>query len=148
MSTDAKVTNELIETLQDGEEGFAKLADKLVDSEKPELVTSMRRLGQQRADFRVELETLAKSYGDDIETSGTTAAAIHRGWIGLKDALSGTSPKGVLHAAQTGEQHAVSEYDKAIQADISDGLRVVVARQLEEVVAARDQVKALADQSH
>ena len=148
VSTDAKVTNELIETLQDGEEGFAKLADKLDDSDSPELVSSMRGLSQQRADFRVELEELAEGYGDDIEASGSTAAAIHRGWIGLKDALTGSSPKGVLHAAETGEEHAVSEYDKALQADISEGLRAVVVRQREEVVAARDQVKAMADRSN
>lgn len=145
MSTDANVTNELIETLKDGEEGFAKLADKLANSEAPELVTSMRRLSQQRADFRIELETLAKGYGDDIEASGSTAAAIHRGWIGLKDALTGSSPKGVLKAAETGEEHAVSEYDKALEADISDGLRAVVVRQRGEIIAARDHVKAEAD---
>src|SRR5690349_20814915 len=98
MSTDAKVTSELIETLKDGEEGFATLADKVGDSETPELVTSLRRLSQQRADFRLELEKLAEDYGDDIEESGSTAAAIHRGWIGLKDALTGSSPTGVLHA--------------------------------------------------
>ncbi len=148
MSTDAKVTSELIETLQDGEEGFSKLADKLGDSETPELVSSMRRFSQQRADFRGELEKLAEDYGDEIEESGSTAAAIHRGWIGLKDALTGSSPKGVLHAAETGEDHAVSEYDKALEADISDGLRAVVVRQRTEVVAARDEVKALAAQSN
>ncbi len=100
MSVDAKVTNELIETLQDGEEGFVQLADKLDDSDSPELVSSMRRFSEQRAGFRVGLEALAKDYGDDVEASGTTAAAIHRGWIGLKDALTGSSPKGVLKAAQ------------------------------------------------
>ena len=91
MSTDAKVTHELIETLQDGEEGFSQLADKLDASETQELAGSMRRFSQQRADFRIELETLAEGYGDDVESSGSTAAAIHRGWMGLKDVLTGSS---------------------------------------------------------
>jgi len=146
MSADANTTKDLIETLQDGEEGFAKVADRLGDSESPQLVSSMRRLSQQRAQFRNELEVLAKDYGDDVDESGSAAGAIHRGWITLKDALTGSSPKAVLNAAATGEEHAVSEYDKALDADISAGLRSVVVRQRAEIVAARDEVKSLADQ--
>jgi len=143
MSADAKITKDLIETLQDGEEGFAKVADRLGDSESPQLVSSMRRLSQQRAQFRDELEVLAKDYGDALDESGSAAGAIHRGWITLKDALTGSSSKAILNAAATGEEHAVSEYDKALDADISAGLRSVVVRQRGEIVAARDEVKSL-----
>ena len=68
---------------------------------------------------------------------------MHRGWISLKDALTGSSPDAVLKAAQTGEDHAVSEYQKALDADLSDGLRTVVDRQYQDVVAARDEVATL-----
>ena len=146
MSTDARVTKDLIETLQDGEDGFAKVADEVTDSDTPDLGSTMRGFSQQRARFRAELEELAKSYGDDIDESGSAAGAVHRGWIALKDALTGSSPKAVLKAAEKGEEHAVSEYDKALQEDISPTLREVVTRQRSEILAARDQVKALADQ--
>jgi uncharacterized protein (TIGR02284 family) len=145
MSTDAKVTKELIETLQDGEDGFARVADEVADSDTPELSTEMRRLSQQRAQFRGELEQLAREYGDDIDESGSTAGAVHRGWIALKDALTGSSPDAVLKAAVTGEDHAVREYDKALEDDISPTLRTVVERQRGEIVVARDKVSALAD---
>ena len=145
MSTDAKVTKELIETLQDGEDGFARVADEVADSDTPELSTELRRLSQQRAQFRGELEELAREYGDDIEESGSAAGAVHRGWIALKDALTGSSPDAVLKAAVTGEDHAVREYDKALEDDISPTLRTVVERQRGEIVVARDNVSALAD---
>ncbi len=145
MSTDAKVTKELIETLQDGEDGFARVADEVADSDTPELSTELRRLSQQRAQFRGELEELAREYGDDIEESGSAAGAVHRGWIALKDALTGSSPDAVLKAAVTGEDHAVREYDKALEDDISPTLRTVVERQRGEIVVARDKVSALAD---
>jgi uncharacterized protein (TIGR02284 family) len=88
---------------------------------------------------------MAESYGDAIEESGTAAAAVHRGWIALKDALTGSDPEAVLRAALQGEEHAVREYEKALDEDLSPPLREVVTRQLEQIRAARDQVKVLAE---
>jgi uncharacterized protein (TIGR02284 family) len=68
---------------------------------------------------------------------------VHRGWIALKDALTGDDPEAVLKAALTGEDHAVSEYEDALEMDLSAGFREVVVRQQAAVVAARDEVKAL-----
>src|SRR4051794_4712053 len=147
MSVDARVSKDLVETLRDGEEGFAKAAEKLADSDSPEIAVTFRRFSQQRAQFATELEELAKDYGDDVEESGSATGAVHRGWISVKDALTGSSPDAVLKAAQTGEDHAVSEYEKARDAALSDGLRTVVDRQYRDVVAARDEVATLASRS-
>ena len=54
---------------------------------------------------------------------------MHRGWLSLKDALTGDDAGAVLKAAATGEDHAVSEYEKALEMDLSAGFREVVARQ-------------------
>ena len=143
MSTDAKVTQELIETLEDGKDGFAKGAEKLEDTASPELAQTFRKYSGQRADFAAELRTMAKQYGDEIHESGSVAAAVHRGWLTLKDALAGSSPKGVLEAAERGEDHAVSEYEKALKSDLSPALRTVVERQFMDVKAAHDAVRAL-----
>lgn len=56
-----------------------------------------------------------------------------------------TLDKGVLDVAEQGEDHAGKEYEKALAADISTGLRTVVERQLVDVRSAHDQVKALRD---
>ena len=72
---------------------------------------------------------MGDDYGDDVDESGTLAATMHRGWISPKDALTGDAPGGVLEAALTGEDHAVSEYEKALQQDLSAGFREVVSRQ-------------------
>ena len=71
------------------------------------------------------------------------AAKAHRGWMAVKDAVAGSDPDGVLDAAATGEDHAVSEYEQALEADISPEFKTVLERQLGEVRSARDQVKAL-----
>ena len=64
--------------------------------------------------------------------------------MSLKDALKGTKPDGVLDAAEQGEDHAVSEYEKALaETYISDGLRTVVQRQFVEIQATHAKVKEL-----
>ncbi len=143
MSTDKKVTKDLIQTLEDGKNGFAEAADKLAESDRPDLAASFRTLSTQRAGFSAELEQMAAAYGDDIDESGSVAAAVHRGWMTLKDALSGSDPKGVLDASEQGEDHAVKEYQKALDEDISADLRTVVARQFADIKAAHDQVRDL-----
>ena len=145
MSTDAAVTKDLIQTLEDGRDGFAKGADKLEGDDAAEVAATFRELSARRGEMSDELQELAKDYGDDIEESGTVAAAIHRGWMSLKDVVAGSDPKGVLDVAEQGEDHAVKELEKARDADISAGLRTVVERQLEEVRNAHDRVKALRD---
>jgi uncharacterized protein (TIGR02284 family) len=143
MSDDAKAAKELVETLKDGERGFAAAAEKLRDGEHPEWATTLQRLSEQRAGFWREIVDLGHAYGDDVDESGTVAAAVHRGWIALKDAVTGDDPEAVLKAAETGEDHAVSEYEDALKMDLSAGFREVVVRQQAAVVAARNEVKAL-----
>ncbi len=72
----------------------------------------MSRLSEQRAQFRREIVELGQDYHDDVDESGSVAAALHRGWISLKDALSGDDAGSVLGAVVTGEDHAVSEYEE------------------------------------
>ncbi|GAA5155578.1 hypothetical protein GCM10023340_41220 [Nocardioides marinquilinus] len=143
MSDDAKAAKELVETLKDGEKGFTDAAEKLRDSDHPEWATTMQRLADQRAGYRREIVELGHEYGDDVDKSGSVAAALHRGWISLKDALTGDDSDAVLKAAATGEDHAVKEYEDALKMDLSAGFREVVQRQHTAVVAARDEVKAL-----
>lgn len=143
MSTDRRVTKDLIQTLEDGKDGFARAADKLAETDRPDLSTKMRAFSDQRSRFSAELEQMAANYGDDVDEDGSVAGAIHRGWMAVKDAISGSDPEGVLDAAEQGEDHAVAEYRDALAKDISPNLRVVLERQFVEIKQAHDDVKAL-----
>jgi uncharacterized protein (TIGR02284 family) len=143
MSDDEKVARDLVETLRDGERGFSAAAEKLRDDDHPQWASAMQRMAEQRAGFRRDIVAMGHAYGDDVDESGSAAAALHRGWLSLKDALTGDDAGSVLGAAVTGEDHAVSEYEKALEKDLSGGFREVVERQHAAVVAARDEVKAL-----
>ena len=146
MSADEKVAKDLVETLKDGRNGFASAAEKLRDSDNPEVAATLQRFSEQRAGFTQDIVSMGYAYGDDVDESGSVAAKLHRGWISLKDALTGDDASAVLGAAVTGEDHAVSEYEKALKEDdLSDGFRTLVQQQHASIVAARDEVKALQD---
>ena len=146
MSTDEKVTKDLIQTLEDGTNGFESAAEKLSDSDRPDIASRFTAFSSERAQFADELRSIASAYGDQIEEDGSVAAAAHRGWMAVKDALNGSSPSGVLDVAEQGEDHAVSEYRKALDEDISPELRAVVQRQFTVVQATHDEVKSLRSQ--
>lgn len=155
MSTDKAATKDLVQTLEDGKDGFVKGADKLGELDQGEtaagqagqssMASTFREFSEQRSGFAAELQAMAADYGDDVDRSGSVAAAVHRGWMSLKEALSSSDAKAVLDVAKQGEDHAVSEFEKALEQDISPELRDVVQRQLTDIRAARDTVAALAD---
>jgi uncharacterized protein (TIGR02284 family) len=143
MSKDEHVTKDLIETLEDGKAGFALAAERLADTERADLCGAFADFSAQRARFAVELQAMAASYGDRIEENGSLAGTLHRGWMAVKDALAGQDDaEGVLDAAEQGEDHAVAEYERALQEDISANLRATIERQLTEIRVAHDFVRA------
>ena len=79
----------------------------------------------------------------DGATSAAPAVRASVGDVQRLDLAASGDDRGVLGAAVTGEDHAVSEYEKALEQDLSAGFREVVSQQHAEVVAARDEVKAL-----
>ncbi len=146
MSLDMTVTKDLIETLEDGKNGFAAAAEKLAESDRPQIASKFREFSNQRAQFADELRSMAKNYGDDIAESGSAAAALHQGWMAVKDAVTGSDAGAVLDVAEQGEDHAVAEYERALDSDeLSIDLRDVIQRQYASVKAAHDEVRTLRD---
>jgi len=148
MSSDQSVTQDLIKTLENGREGFQRAAEKLSSPNESALSADFAGFSAQRGQFAAELAQLAATYGDHVDERATLPGAMHRGWMAVKDLLAGSDADGVLDAAAQGEDHAVSEYESALKADISDGLRTVITRQYAEVKAARDCVISARDSAH
>jgi uncharacterized protein (TIGR02284 family) len=147
MSVDQSTTQDLVKIAEDGREGYAKAAKELADSDRPELATTFTKYSDQRAAFSTELQALAATYGDDVKETGSAAAALHRGWMAVRDAVTGSGPDSVLKTALQGEEHAVEAYEKALKEDISSNTRSVVERQLVQIRAARAELQGLVQAS-
>ena len=91
-----------------------------------------------------QLQTIAAAYGYDIAQRSTVPGALHRGWIAVKDALTGDDADAVINAAETGEDHAVEDYEEALgEEDVSPEFRTLISQQLASVQATHDYVRGL-----
>jgi uncharacterized protein (TIGR02284 family) len=147
MQDTKSLIKDLVETLEDGEKGFRQVSEKLAGEGQADLAGQMQEFSDQRSRFAAELRSFSKmNLGEEIEEDGSMAAALHRGWISLTDALTGDDPHAVLAAAEAGEDHAVSEYEDALGDEhLSGELRDIVSRQATEVRSAHDKVRSLRD---
>ena len=145
MSVDQSTTQDLVKIAEDGKEGYAKAAKELADSDRPELAPTFTRFSEQRAGFSTELQALAATYGDSIKETGSAAASLHRGWMAIRDAITGSGPDSVLKTAVQGEDHAIEAYEKALKQDISVNTRTLAERQLTEIRTARAELRRLVD---
>ena len=139
----ASVLNSLIETCKDGQEGFRAAAEDVTNSDMKVLFSE---LSTQRQQFVSELQQIVAGVGEEPETSGSLAGALHRGWIDLKSALSKSDEHAVLAECERGEDSAVTEYKDALEhTELPNNIRLTIQRQYMCVQAAHDRVRVLRD---
>jgi uncharacterized protein (TIGR02284 family) len=134
--------NELIETCKDGQEGFKQAAEGV---ERSDLKSLFFEFSQQRAHFAGELQSIVQTLGDEPAKSGSTAGALHRGWINIKAAVTGKDEKAVLNECERGEDSAKSTYKDALENPFPSYISDVIRNQYESIQMAHDRVRALRD---
>lgn len=134
--------NGLIETCKDGQEGFRQAAEGV---ERSDLKSLFYEFSQQRAQFVGELQDHVRSLGGDPETSGSTAGALHRGWINIKAAVTGKDDGAILNECERGEDSAKSTYKDALEEALPGYVMETVRTQFSAIQDAHDRVKALRD---
>jgi uncharacterized protein (TIGR02284 family) len=141
----ASTLNNLIQTCKDGSDGFREAAKGVQDDELRDLFT---RYSQQRAQFATELQDEVTKLGDSPETSGSLAASLHRGWINIREAITGNSEAAVLDECERGEDIAVDAYQDALKQSLPADVQSVVQRQYMQVKEAHDRVRSLRNMSN
>ena len=136
------VLNDLIETCKDGANGFRTAAAAVKHADAKALFSSRVPTIEGAA---AELQTHVRRLGGDAETSGTVAAAVHRGWIDLKAAVTGKDDAAIITECERGEQLAVKNYEDALEKDLPADVRSVVQRQHQGAVQNLERVRALGD---
>ena len=134
--------NELIETCEDGVEGFKQAAEG-VSSEQ--LKSVFTKYSQERAGYVTDLQNLVRTLGGDPEESGSTAGALHRGWINIKSAITGNDDAAILNECERGEDSAKNAYKEAQKEDLPGYIRDIIEAQFSGVLAAHDHIRTLRD---
>lgn len=132
--------NTIITTCLDGRYGYEQAAEHASDAQ---LKSLFETYAQQRAAFATELAGAVQQLGGTPTDTGSVTAAFHRGWIGLKDALTG-GDKGVLGECIRGEEYAVKQYQDALgDADVPAAAKTPLARQHGEITQALTHMQQL-----
>jgi uncharacterized protein (TIGR02284 family) len=134
--------NGLIETCKDGQNGFTAAAEGV---ERSDLKSLFYEFAQQRAHFAGELQSLVQGLGGDPENSGSTLAALHRGWINIKSAVTGKDEEAILNECERGEDSAKNNYKAALETQLPANVAETIQTQYVSVQSAHDRVKALRD---
>jgi uncharacterized protein (TIGR02284 family) len=144
MGDQSATIKELVQTLEDGRDGFAKAAERLSHNSATDVSQRFREYSAQRGAMADELRRVAQVEGFEVPATGTVAGAVHRGWMAVKDALTGDDASAIIAAAEQGEDHAKSKFRDALAADdLSPAVRAIVEGQAARVGAAHDFVSSL-----
>ncbi len=134
------VLNDLIATAKDGEKGFTSAAEK---AKEPSLKSLFSKYASQRAQYATELQSFVSQLGGDATDSGHVSASLHRGWIGLKEALSKDEDKALIDECEAGEDAAMKAYRDALAKVLPPQVQSLVEKQFSGVQEAHNVIRDL-----
>ncbi len=132
----------LIDLLRDSHQGFTDIGNHIKD-EQARLF--FLKETQARANFAGELENELHRLGvKDVHQSGMVTGKVHRAWGELKAKLGGGDHT-LLATAEQGEDAAKKAYSEALQENLPEDIRDLLARQQVHIVASHDPVRDMRD---
>ena len=138
--TEREVLHHLIEICKDGERGFRAAAEYVRD---PSLKSLFDTLADQRERFAGDLMPHLHRLGGWADSSGTSAGALHRGWMSLKAHVPGHPDHAIVAEAERGEHAALAAYDEALSGMLPPTVTGLIEAQREEMEAAVGRIRAI-----
>jgi len=129
---------EVINTLEDGQKGFADLGEHLKDEtlKRYFLAESLKR-----ASFRGDLEGELHRHGiADVKESGTAIGTLRRAWGDLKAKLGGDDHT-LLVTAEQAEDEAKETYQDALEQELPLPVRQMLSEQQAHILRSHDYVR-------
>jgi uncharacterized protein (TIGR02284 family) len=138
--TEREVLNHLIERCRDGERGFRVAAEHVTETAFKRLFAE---LAVERARCADELVPHAQRLGGAAAADGTSVGALHRKWIGIKDALTRHDEHAIVVEVVRGDRATLQAYKDAVDGILPPMSRDVVERQYERLRMQHEGVAAV-----
>jgi len=138
--TEREELHHLIDVCRDGERGFTAAAAAVSE---PRLKTLFTDLAAERARFATELVPHLGRLGGSADVDGTSAGALHRGWINLKAHVPGNRDHSIVTEAERGEHVALDAYDDALHGKLPPTVTELIEAQQEAMHDAVDRMRMI-----
>jgi uncharacterized protein (TIGR02284 family) len=140
---DISTLNALIETTLDSMKGFTEAADDSEGSHAP----FFREMAAERSACASQLQARVTALGGDPEEHSSFTAAAHRGFMNLREALTGNDERAVIEEVERGEDHIKAKFEKALQdGELSPETRQAIEQAYQSVRKGHDRASALKHQ--
>jgi uncharacterized protein (TIGR02284 family) len=140
-ATDTTALNTLIGTLIDSIDGYQKAAADTKNSRYAEMFNARAR---ERQEVLTKLQAAVARLGGNPEDDGTTAGAVHRGWINLKEAVLGQDDEAIVNSVESGEDYLKDKFQTVMNnKDLPPEARTAVEQAWQSVKAGHDEMSQL-----
>jgi uncharacterized protein (TIGR02284 family) len=138
---DTTTLNTLIGTLIDSIQGYQKAA---ADTSNARFAEMFNARAQERQQALTRLQAAVARLGGNPEDDGTTAGAVHRGWMNLKEAVLGQDDETIVKTVEEGEDYLKGKFETALDnVDLPAEARMAVEEAWTSVKAGHDEMSAL-----
>lgn len=125
--------NDLLNITNDRIKGFSKVEDKVWETYSS-LKNDYDQMVRESQTMKSELVELISEKGGEVDDSSTTAGALHRTWIDVKNAFGGENAESTLENVVFGENAAIDTYEEALEdGNLCPQSTAIVSGQLEKL---------------
>ncbi|WP_378103374.1 PA2169 family four-helix-bundle protein [Chryseobacterium sp. sg2396] len=111
--------NDLLNITNDRIEGFSKVEDKVWENHSG-LKTDYDQMVSQSREMKSDLIRMINEHGGDADNTTSTAGALHRAWIDVKNTFSGDKSESTLENVVFGEKAAIDAYQDVLDSEDLD----------------------------
>ncbi len=138
---DIRTLNGLIATTIDSVNGYTEAAK---DSENSRFTAMFTSRATERRAVATTLQGEVRRLGGEPEDDGTMLASMHRGFVGLKSAVTGKDEKAIVNEVERGEDHIKAKFEDALaDADLMPATMAAVEAAWHSVKEGHDEMRDL-----
>jgi len=145
-----ELLNDLILINNDRIEGYTRaLGEVEQEPGDRDLEPIFLRLIDDSRRYKTQIGTEIQSMGGEIASGTTIGGKIHRAWLSVKESFNGTDRHSILDECESFEDAIRDTYEDILR-DVTLPAYIIdmLDGQMQEILAAHDQIKELRDSVH
>jgi uncharacterized protein (TIGR02284 family) len=145
-----ELLNDLILINNDRIEGYKKALEEVEQNENDlDLEPVFLRMIDASRRYKTQIGTEIQAMGGEIPSGTTIGGKIHRAWLAVKENFNGSDRHSILDDCESGEDAIRNTYDDILSDETLPAYIIdMLDEQLQEILAAHDEIKSLRDSVH